>query len=218
MIVSQVVLADRASNAPAMPPPWTSLAGAFLAHSMMVFACASIGFPWLIGRWFAWVQPYAHVPVVGGYLSWYLPHLALVNLILAVAVGYGMARGLKAAAVWAWALPAFVIGVKMVLFAHPAANSVLFQAPPNMTSLEYFFGVLTETPPMTMPISTWPLDIDYQRIVAQMRFTAPFFSGVGYTLGALVARYEILTKMFIFERPESDEGSIVSSDADEAER
>jgi hypothetical protein len=34
-----------------------------------------------------------------------------------------------------------------------------------------------------------PLDPDFERIVAQMRFTASFCAGVGYTLGALVARY-----------------------------
>jgi hypothetical protein len=217
MVVWQALSATGLRNASTDPDPWTSRAGAFILHTAMVFVCAIIGFPWLIWRWIAWVQPYVHMPALEPAWSWYLPHIALVNLTLAVAVGYGMTRGLKAGAVWAWTVPTFVLGVKMLLFAHPPTSSVLFQTPPGMTALEYFFGILPETPPVTMPISAWPLDIDYERIVAQMRFTASFSAGVGYTLGALVARHELLTKMFVFEKPPEDEGAIASSDAGETE-
>jgi hypothetical protein len=218
MVVWQAVPVTASMNASALPSPWTGRAGAFVLHTAMVFVCVIIGFPWLIWRWLAWVQPYVHVPRSEQAWNWYLPHIALVNLALSVAVGYGMARGLKIAAVWAWTVPALVLGVKMLLFAHPPASSVLFQTSPGMTALEYFFGTLHEIPPMTMPITALPLDIDYERILAQMRFTASFSAGVGYTLGALVARYELLTKMFVFEKPPEDESAIAFSDAGEAER
>jgi len=191
----------------AVPSPWTSSAGAFILHTVTVFVCASLSFPWLVGRWSAWVEPYVHVSESGSAWSWYLSHIALGSLVLAVAVGYGMARGLKTAAVWAWTVPALVLGVKMLVFAHPPASSVLFQTPPGMTALEYFFGILPVT----------PFDPDFERIVAQMRFTASFCTGVGYTLGAVVARYELLTKMFIFEKPPADRSATACSDAGEAE-
>lgn len=202
MVVWQAVSAASPSNASTVSDPWASLGAAFILHTTMVFVCAIIEFPWLIWRWFDWIQPYVHVPALGPALSWYLLHIALVNLVLAIPVGYGMARGLKAAAVWAWTLPALVLGVKMLLFAHPPASSVLFQAPPGMTAFEYFFG---------MPVT--PLDAHFERIVAQMWFTASFCAGVGYTLGAWVARYELLTKMFIFEKPPEDDDAIASSEA-----
>jgi hypothetical protein len=187
--------------------------GAFILHTAMVYVCATTGFPWLISRWFAWVERYVHFPGSGQGWSWYLPHIALVNLTLAVAVGYGMARGLKVAAIWAWAVPAFALGVQMWAFAHPPASSVLFQAPPTTTALEYFFSALPEVSLNAWPIGPFPPDVDYERILAQMRFTVPFCAGAGYALGALVARYEILTKMFVFEKPLEDESAPASSDA-----
>ncbi|HST11519.1 MAG TPA: hypothetical protein VLL05_14175 [Terriglobales bacterium] len=202
------------SSASAQSGRWAGLVGPFVLHTAMVYVCARIGFPWLFSRWFAWAEPYVHFP--GSLLgwSWYLPHLAVVNLALAVAVGYGMGRGLRAAAFGAWAVPALALGVKMWLFAHPPASSVLFQGPPKMTALEYFFGAVSEVPPNAGPMGVFPFDVDYERIFAQMRFTAPFCAGVGYALGALVARYEILTKMFVFEKPLEDEGAPASSNAD----
>jgi hypothetical protein len=195
---------------------WSSGAGEFILHSAMVFSCAMIGFPWLIWRWFDWVQPYVHVPPSGPAWSWYWPNLALVNLAMAIGVGYGMARGLKTAAVWAWTVPALVLGVKMLVFSHPPASSVLFEARPKMTSLEYFFGVLPGVLPDAGPMSEFPLDFDYERILAQIRYTASFCAGVGYTLGALVARYQLLTKMFVFEKPVEGETAPAQSDANNA--
>jgi hypothetical protein len=208
MVVWQAMSATFSINPSAEPLPWTGRAGAFLLHTTMVFVCAIIGFPGLIWRLPTWVQPFVHVPWSEEAWSWYLPHIALVNLALSIAVGYGMARGLKIAAVWAWTAPAFVLGVKMLLFAHPPASSVLFQNSPAMTPLEYFFGIL--------PVA--PLEPDFERIVAQMRFTASFCAGVGYTLGALVARYGLLTRMFVFEKPPEDESAVTFSDAGEPEK
>lgn len=208
MVVWQAMSVTTSMNSSAGPSPWSGRTGAFILHTAMVFVCAIIGFPGLIWRLPSWIQVFVHVPWLEQAWSWYLPHIALVNLALSIAVGYGMARGLKIAAVWAWMVPTLVLGVKMLRFAHPPASSVLFQALPAMTPLEYFFGIL--------PVA--PLDPDFERIVAQMRFTTSFCAGVGYTLGALVARYELLTKMFVFEKPPEDESAVTFSDAGEAEK
>ena len=208
MVVWQAMSATTSMNPSAGTSPWSGRTGAFILHTAMVLVCAFIGFPGLIWRLPGWVQPFVHLPWLAQAWSWYLPHIALVNLALSIPVGYGMARGLKIAAIWAWTVPTLVLGVKMLVFAHPPASSVLFQASPATTALEYFFG--------TLPVA--PLEPDFERIVAQMRFTASFCAGVGYTLGALLSRYELLTKMFVFEKPPEDESAVAFSDASEAEQ
>jgi len=141
MVGWQAMSVTTSMNPSVWPSPWSGRTWAFILHTAMVFVCAIIGFPGLIWRLPGWVRIFVHVPWLEPAWSWYLPYIALGNLAFSIAVGYGMARGLKTAAVWAWIVPTLVLGVKMLLFAHPPANSVLFQASPTMAPLEYFFGI-----------------------------------------------------------------------------
>ena len=175
---------------------WLSHAGAFVLHTTMVYLCALIWFPWLVVRWFAWVDPRLHVSTFESGPDWYLHHVIIVNLALALAVGYGMARGANTNSIWAWSIPALVLGVRMIQFSsHRPMGSVLFASQPGMTAIEYFFRAMPGTP-FAGPFS----GVEFNRVWVQMKCTAPFCAGVGYSLGALVARYGLLTKMFIFEK------------------
>jgi hypothetical protein len=53
------------------------------------------------------------------------------------------------------------------------------------------------------------------RVLAQMTVTAPFYAGIGYSLGALCGKLQVLKKIFPFEKP-SDEGSESESSAADA--
>jgi hypothetical protein len=170
----------------------------YVLHTAMVYLCALTCFPWLVSRWFAWVEPFVHISESTSGTDWYLHHLATVNLALALAVGYGMARGARAAAIWAWSVPTLLLIVKMMQFANRSSTgSVLYTGTPTMSAIEYFFGILPRIPSAGISSA-----VDYERVWAQLTTTASFCAGIGYALGALVARYELLTKMFIFEKHE----------------
>jgi hypothetical protein len=66
-----------------------------------------------------------------------------------------------------------------------------------MTSIKYFFDIQKVMP-------TWanPLVSDPTRVAAQMFVTAPFYAGVAYSVGALIAKHELLTKLFTFDKHE----------------
>ena len=90
MVVWQAMSVTTSMNPLAGPSPWSGRTGAFILHTAMVFVCAIIGFPGLIWRLPSWIQLFVHVPWLEQAWSWYLPHIALVNLALSIAVGYGM--------------------------------------------------------------------------------------------------------------------------------
>jgi hypothetical protein len=214
VIACRAVPAETPNKVSPVITSWFGHAGGYLLHTAMIYLCALIWFPWLVWRWFLWVEPYVHIPQEGS--GWYYPHLAVVHLTLGVAIGYGMARASKAGAVWAWTVPTLVLATKMLLFSPEHSQSVLYEGPIGMTALEYFFGTLPEIPLNVMPFTSWP-NVDYMRILAQRMFTAPFYAGIGYTLGALVARYGLLTKMFVFEKSTDNQTVSVSAEASDAE-
>lgn len=180
---------------------------AFWIHTLAVYVCALHFVPWLVGRWFAWF-----VPIIG--LShdipatyWYLQHLEMVTVIPALVLGYynltrlfpSPIRGYigevpqGALGTWAWTIPTLILGYKMLLYHAP--SSVLFAT--SSSALRYFFDIQKFMP--------GPNDFhgsDPNQVLAQMTVTAPFYAGIGYSLGALVSKYHLLQKVFVVEKRE----------------
>jgi hypothetical protein len=152
-------------------------------------------------------MPLLHVSFATSGPDWYLQHLELATVIPAVIVGYlDVFRFLPAnwsehvdirrhdfAATWVWVVPSLILGFRMAEYDSP--HSVLIGG--STSAIAYFFDIQR-----TMPGWAHPLVGDPIRVWAQMTITAPFYAGVAYGLGALASRYDLLTKMFIFERVE----------------
>jgi hypothetical protein len=151
--------------------------------------------------------PFSRYQLVCRPVDWYLQHLELVMIVPALIAGYvNVSRFAPAlvgkpvwdtrfdsAITWAWCVPALVLSYRMLQYHAP--SSVLFGG--SMTSIKYFFDIQKVMP-------TWanPLVSDPTRVAAQMFVTAPFYAGVAYSVGALASRYELLTKLFTFDKHE----------------
>ena len=79
-----------------------------------------------------------------------------------------------------------------MLLYHPP-SSVLYD---NSTSaINYFFDIQKVMPTIRNPLASDPI-----RVWAQMMVTTPLYAGVAYSLGALVAKHRLVTKLFTFEK------------------
>ena len=177
---------------------------AFMLHTYVAYACAMHLSEWLVFHWFGWVAPIVHVSIGIPAADWYLQHFELMTILPALVVGYlNVARILPAIirnfiheghhsiATWAWTFPTLVLVYRMLEYHAP--SSVLFGS--SMTAIKYFFEIQT-----VMPTRHNPLASDPVRVWAQMSVTAPFYAGIAYSLGALVSKHQLLTKLFVFEK------------------
>jgi hypothetical protein len=203
---------DSQAEEKTYPPRRSSFVwlGLFLLNSIVVYACAVRLSPVLVGRWFAWVVPIVGFPSGIPPTDWYLQHLELVTIIPALVAGYvDLGRFLPAivgkligqwrsdsAAIWAWIVPCAVLFYRMLAFHAP--SSVLYSS--SMSAFRYFFEIQQVMPTFSNPLASDPV-----RVWAQMSVTAPFYSGIAYSLGAIAWRYQLLQAVFTHKsEPPSD--------------
>ena len=173
---------------------------AFILHTYLVYTCAIYLSQWLVFHWFRWVAPILHFSTIIPPLDWYLQHFELMTIIPALAMGYinvarflptgirtTMHEGYHSVATWAWAVPTLVLLYRMLEY-HPP-SSVLYGS--SMSALKYFFVIQTVAPTLQNPFVGDPI-----RVWAQWSVTAPFYAGVGYSLGALGSKCQLLLKFF----------------------
>lgn len=180
-------------------------AAAFVLHTLVAYVCAIHFSQWLVFHWFGWIAPILQISISIPATDWYLQHFELATILPALVVGYlNIAQFLPAivfvhmyeeescsAATWAWSIPTIVLLCRMVMYHAP--SSVLFGT--SMTAIRYFFDIQKLMPTWANPLASDPV-----RVWAQMSVTAPFYAGVAYSLGALVSKHRLLTKLFTFEK------------------
>lgn len=179
----------------------------FAVDTLVVYILALRVSGTLVSLWFAWVPRLLQISTIVRPGDWFMQHLELMTIGPALVAGYidvgrivpaflgGLIkeRRTNPAAILAWMIPTSVLIYKMLQYRSPA--SVL--AGNSMPAFRYFFDIQR-----TMPTFAQLLAGDPVRLAQQMTVTAPFYAGSAYSLGALIHRYGILTKLFIFERPE----------------
>lgn len=179
---------------------------AFIFHTYVAYTCAMYLSQWLVFHWFGWIAPILQMSISIPATDWYLQHFELVTILPALVVGYlnvaqffpAKVRGYMheersgSIAPWAWSVPTIALLYRMLMF-HPP-SSVLFGT--SMTALRYFFEIQKVMPTLANPLVSDPI-----RVWAQMTITAPFYAGLAYSLGALVSKHQLLTKLFTFEKP-----------------
>ncbi len=179
---------------------------AFVLHTYIAYTCALHLSQWLVFHWFRWIAPTLRISIGMPASDWYLQHFELATILPALVVGYiDVARFFPAEvrsylhegrsssiAIWAWCIPTVVLLFRMLMYHAP--SSVLFGA--STTAVGYFFDIQKVMPTLANPFAGNPV-----RVLAQLSVTAPFYAGVAYSLGASVSKYQLLTKLFRFERP-----------------
>ena len=181
--------------------PGASLVGLFALHTTVAVVCALRVGPWLVGRWFGWILPMSGRTSSLGFTSYsdyYLQHLELVSILPALAVGYIVCRYFRKLAIWAWILPTIILSYKLLTFTDPQA-SILISHP--LSRFSYYFVTVRLMPTFTDLRGSDPI-----RLVQQMTVVAPFYSGVAYSIGALLEDHKMLERIIrrIFAEPESE--------------
>jgi hypothetical protein len=180
---------------------------AFGLHTVVVYTSAVHLSPWMVFHWFGWVAPILQMSIGMPATDWYLQHLETVTVVPAVILGYFnvtrffpltirnyIGEGpFDSVAVWAWSVPALVLGCKMLLYHAP--SSVLYAT--SMSAIKYFLDIQKVMPTMSNPFASDPV-----RVLEQMTVTAPFYAGIAYSLGALVSKHRLLIKLFASEKPD----------------
>jgi uncharacterized membrane-anchored protein YitT (DUF2179 family) len=157
----------------------------FGAHTIAAYCCAWYVAPWLVFFWFVRILPILGISAQKPYMDWYLQHLALMTVSVDLVAGYVAARFISArAALWVWAIPVLVMGYKMLVF--ESSHSVLIGN--SMSAFRYYFEIVPELPQKT---NLFVLT----RLLRQLAVTAPFYSGVGYGLGALAVERRVFERL-----------------------
>jgi len=181
--------------------PGASTVGLFALHATVAAICALRAGPWLVGHWFAWILPLSGRTSPTGftaYSDYYLQHLELLSTLPALVVGYIICRYLPKLAIWAWILPTLVLSYKLLTFTDPQASAFISHP---LSRFSYYFVIVRLTPTFTDLRGSDPI-----RLVQQMAVVEPFYSGVAYSIGALLESHKILERIIgsIFSEPEPE--------------
>jgi hypothetical protein len=156
-------------------------------HTIAVYAWSAYSAPWLVYSWFGWATTVLRVTPQATPLDWYLQHLAMVSFVPVVAGGYiGSRYVTPKTATGAWLLPTLVLGYELLRF--QPIHSVLLGS--SMSAFQYYFEIIQQ-----MPIGKTNLFV-LTRLLGQLRVTAPFYSGIAYSLGACACEARLFEKLF----------------------
>jgi hypothetical protein len=178
-----------------------STVGPFALHATIVAICAIRVGPWLVGRWFAWILPLSgrtSPTDFTAYSDYYFQHLELLSILPALVIGYVVCRYLPKLATWAWFLPTLILSYKLLTFTDPQASVFTSH---RLSRFSYYFVIVRLTPTFTDLRGSDPI-----RLVQQMAVVEPFYSGVAYSIGALLESHKMLERIIrrIFAEPEPE--------------
>lgn len=156
--------------------------------------------PWLLSRWFVWI-----LPVVGSSPStpradYWLQHLELVSIIPALVLGVVVARYFEKLAAWAWAVPTIILSYKLMTFTD--ANASVLASADSWSRFSYYFVIQPHMP----TFSNLFLSGDPVRVAQQIDVTIPFYSGIAYSVGALLTKYKAIDRLVSSLRREPEPG------------
>jgi hypothetical protein len=186
--------------------PGAASIGLFATHTAAAEICAVNLGPWLVFHWFGWVLPLIGFSTTTLGTDYYLQHLELVSIVPSLVVGYLMTRHYRRLATSAWVLPTIILSYKLWTFTDPHA-SVL--APNFWTRFSYYFVIVQVIPTLRDFYRSDPV-----RVAQQMFTVAPFYAGVAYSLGALLAKQRVLQHFVGSSIPDEDSLSEAAKDAE----
>jgi hypothetical protein len=179
--------------------PGTGAIGSFAVHTTAAVVCGIHLGPWLLSRWFVWVLPALGRSPTMPRADYWLQHLELVSIIPAAIVGYVISGYLGKLASWSWAVPTLILGYKLLAFTNGDAS--VFASGHDWSRFSYYFVIQQHMP----TFSDFGFSgSDPLRITEQITATAPFYSGVAYSIGALLRKYKVVDRIVVGLRREPE--------------
>lgn len=179
--------------------PGTGAIGSFALHTTNVPLCGIFLGPWLLSRWFVWVLPLLRISSTTPKADYWLQHLELVSIIPALLFGALVARYFAKLAAWAWVVPTIILSYKLLTFTNPNV-SVLASADP-WSRFSYYFVIQQHIATFSQRFG-W--NGDPVRVAEQLNVTVPFYSGIAYSLGALLTKHKVVEKVVTSLRRERE--------------
>ena len=164
--------------------PGAASIGRFAFHTTGAAVCGIHFGPWLLSRWFVWILPVAGLSTTTYSGDFWLQHLEVVSIVPALAVGYLASRYFPKFGTWAWTLPTIILCYKLLTFINP--NVSVFGS--NSWSRFSYYFVIEKSMPGFYDLR----GSDPARVAAQLTLVAPFYSGVSYSVGALVEQRKVM--------------------------
>jgi len=169
----------------------------FPLHLAAFYAIVNFGTPWLSGWTRERLLPLLGQPTSSGRFEFLFSHLFAFSFIPAFLSGLINARFKHNAAQYVWLVPTAVLAYKFATF---PASSVL-QNHFSSAFHEYFGGGFL-IPEFRDWHEFWSIagsNSDMTRGMAQLKFTAPFYAGIGYSAAAWIGR-QIQTNRKVAEK------------------
>ena len=157
----------------------------YALHMTALYFSVRVCTPWIAGRVHDWILPFLVQSQKEGRLQFLVSHLFAFSFIPAFCAGLMNLKYRSAVAAWVWIPPALVLLYQFWIFPtstlqnrFAAGYHQFFSADFNLPEYQGYREMFAGLTP------------DILRAVEQLRFTAPFFAGIGYSMaGFLSMRY-----------------------------
>ena len=164
----------------------------FFPHLAAVYAIVKIITPWIGGWTRSTLLPLLQYPTSSGSFEFLFSHILAFSFIPGCLAGLVNARFKHKAAQFVWLVPTLVLAYEIVTF----SDVSIFQSQIR-AALHYYFGGGFLIPEFWNWHEFWSIvgsNADATRGMAQLRFTAPFYAGVGYSLASWIGRRTELSR------------------------
>jgi hypothetical protein len=198
--------------------PRTETIGSFALHTTAVPFCGIFLGPWLFSRWFVWVLPLLRISTTTPKSDYWLQHLEVISIVPALVLGAIVARYFEKLATWAWVVPTIILVYKLLTFTDPDVS--VFASADHLSRFSYYFVIQPHMPSFAGFALTGS---DPVRVAQQLNVTVPFYSGVAYSIGALLTKHKAIDRIASSLRRgpeafgnESDEERVADSESAQA--
>ncbi len=164
--------------------------GSFAFHTTAAAVCGIHVGPWLLSRWFMWVLPLIGISSGTPSADYWLQHLELISVIPALVAGFVVSRYFEELSSWAWAVPTIILAYKLLIFT--GTHTSVFASADLWSRFSYYFVIQQHMPTFS---DFWNGVSDPVRVTEQMVVTVPFYSGVAYSVGALLRDNKVIARI-----------------------
>jgi len=161
----------------------------YCLHVIAVYLSALVLSPLLVGWFYRWIAPILNLGITSSEVQFYFSHLFFSSVVPALLAGYINSKYRNGSAMCAWIIPTALLAEKVVTF---PATSVF--ASKWAEAAAYYFSSNWQVPASID--EAFRGNIGGMRVyVAQTKFVAPFYAGLAYSVGALVRKFQMRSRM-----------------------
>jgi hypothetical protein len=164
--------------------------GWYALHLAATYFSVKVFTPWIAGRIHDWVLPSLAQGQMDSRFQFLLSHLFALSFIPAFCAGLMNYKYKSSAAGWVWIVPTFILLYQFWTFPTSMLQNHFAAAYHQYFSADFNLPEYQGYREMFATVSS-----DMLRGAEQLRFTAPFFAGIGYSISGLLSmRYAAMPR------------------------